>query len=170
VFQALSRTVQNIRATAVGTMSAPLKESVSGGGVEVGAETTPIMHPRRPKSAGSTTAPSVDSAATKSGHHHHHHSAEVPPSLNRSRTPPPTTTMTKVAQPKPIRISRSGGTTGGRLGGGSVFSHFSGGMNPHNNLLFDSMVSPSSSDPFVVSSLRDDSRMNLSGRRARDFF
>ena len=130
VFQALSRTVQNIRATAAETMTPLL-------GVEVGGVETPIT-PRRQKSA--IFNPSVDSAAkTEDG------ANPLPQPQASTRTTP-----TKIAQPKPIRIasSKSGGG-----GGGNVFS--------------DS-VSPSSSDPFVVSSLRDESRMRV--RRARDFF
>lgn len=148
VLQALSRTVQNIRATAAGTIT-PLKGPI---GVEVGSETTSIAPPR-PKSAIST--PSVDFA----GKLDHRADSSSP---SRPQTPPPST-ITKMAQPKPIRMSRSTGGGRGKLPGRTKTNS--------NNMLFDS-VFPSSLDPFV-GSLRDESRMGLGGRvrdRARDFF
>jgi hypothetical protein len=150
VFQALSRTVQNIRGTIT-----PLRGPLGVGGVEVGTE-TPNTSPHRQKSA--TLTPSVDSAAKSDGHS---------PSPSQPQTPP---TAKRIAQPKPIRITRSHDGGGGR---GNVLPHFSGRTNS-NNMLFDP-TSPSSSDPFVVSSLRDESRMTrtLSGRvrdRTREFF
>jgi len=134
VFQALSRTVQNIRTTAAETMTPLLGVEVSGGG---GVE-TPIT-PRRPKSA--IFVPSVDSTAKTD------HGSANPP---RPQTPSPTTTRTptKIAQPKPIR------TTSSKSGGGA------------GNVFLDS-VSPT--DPFVVGSLRDESRMRIRDR-SRDFF
>ena len=132
VFQALSRTVQSIRATAVGTMVP------SNGPLGVGVEDET---PCRPKSAIFTIAPSVDFAAKGDP-------------LPRPQTPP---TTTKIVQPKPIRISRSND-------GGRNALPPSGWMNPNNG-----PMSPSSSDPFVVSSLRDES-MGRVRDRARDFF
>ena len=123
VFQALSRTVQNIRATAAETMTPLL-----GAGEAVGVVETPIT---RQKSAIFT--PSV-ALATKTDHDDTY--PRFQPQTPTKRSP------TKISQAKPIRItsSKSG----------------------------DSM-SPGS-DPFVVSSLRDESRMRVSRDRARDFY
>lgn len=128
VFQALSRTVQNIRATAAETMTPLL-------GIEVSGVETPIPH-RRQKST-----PSVDDSAAKADD-----GANLP-----AQPQTPTRTPTKIAQPKPIRIASS--NSRGRGGGGNGFLD---------------TLSPSNSDPFVASSLRDESRMRI--RRARDFF
>lgn len=152
VMQALSRTVQNIRATAVGSI-APLKGPI---GVEDGSE-TPTPPPRQ-KSA--ILAPVVDHAAKPD-----HRADSLSP--NRSQTPPPSTN-TKIAQPKPIRLSRS--NEGGGEGRGR--GQFPGWKRmSSNNVLFD-YVSPRSLDSFA-GSLRDESRMTLGGRvrdHAPDFF
>ena len=130
VFQALSRTVQNIRATAAETMTPLLGPSEAVGGVVE----APIT---RQKSAIFT--PSVDFVAK----------ADQDDANSRPRQPQPPTptkrTPSKTAQPKPIRIASS-------KSGDSVSSN---------------------SDPFVVSSLHDESRMRVGislRDRARDFF
>lgn len=92
VFQALSRTVQNIRATAM----TPLL-----GAEVVGVVETPVT-PRRHKSAIFTT-PSVDSAA-KTDHDDANPRSPQPqpqPQTPTKRSP------TKMAQPKPIRMASS---------------------------------------------------------------
>ena len=127
VFQALSRTVQNIRATAAETMTPLL-----GASEVVGVVETPITGQ---KSAIFT--PSVDFAARTDDHG----VANPRPPQPQPQTPRKRSS-TKVAQPKPIRIasSRSGES-----------------MSP-------------GSDPFVVGSLRDESRMRVTRDRARDFY
>lgn len=124
VFQALSRTVQNIRATAAETMTPLL-----GATEVVGVVEAPIT---RQKSA--IFIPSVDFAARTDN--------PWPEPQHQPQPQTSTRTSTKIAQPKPIRIasSRSGDS-----------------------------VSPSS-DPFVASSLRDETRMRVSRDRGRDFF
>ena len=129
VFQALSRTVQNIRATAAGTIT-PLK------GIDVGAETQ--ISPRRQKSGIFSVAP----FATKDN-------GTDPPS--RSQTP-----NLKIAQPKPIRIASPN-----KGDGENVLRHPSSWANL--SLSHDAV---SGSDPLIVSSLRDESRMSHS--RVRD--
>ena len=128
VFQALSRTVQNIRATAAETMT-PLLGTSEVGVVDVA--------PRLQKSA--IIIPSVDFAAKTEDHFANPQPQPQPQPQTPTRRSP-----TKIAQPKPIRIasSKSGG---------------------------DSIMSPGS-DPFVASSLRDESRMRVTRDRARDFF
>lgn len=93
VFQALSRTMQNIRATA-GSMKGPL------GGVEVGADTPIFSHSRRQKSgifSFGDFAAKDDSAVSR-----------------------PQTPTRDVVQPKPIRIA-SNGASGGGGGGRNVY-------------------------------------------------
>ncbi|KAF8806118.1 hypothetical protein BYT27DRAFT_7168420 [Phlegmacium glaucopus] len=145
VFQAFSRTVQNIRATAAGTMT-PL---IGPLGLEVGAES--LISPRRRKSVSPTAA-------------------AYSPSKDDHTDPPPRphSPTTKIAHPKPIRIVNPDDK-----GGVNVLSHLSTWAN--SNVIFDPV---SGSDPFIVSSLRDESyiqrmshgrvRDELSG--ARDFF
>ena len=131
VLQALSRTVQNIRATAAETMT-PLLGSAEA----VGVVETPIT---RQKSAIFT--PSVDFVAKADQLEDGANSrqSQPQPQTPTKRTP------SKTAQPKPIRIASS-------KSGDSVSS---------------------SSDPFVVSSLHDESRMRVGislRDRGRDFF
>ena len=133
VLQALSRTVQNIRATAAETMT-PLLGSAEA----VGVVETPIT---RQKSAIFT--PSVDFVAKadqlEDGANSRQSQSQPQPQTPTKRTP------SKTAQPKPIRIASS-------KSGDSVSS---------------------SSDPFVVSSLHDESRMRVGislRDRGRDFF
>jgi hypothetical protein len=129
VFQALSRTVQNIRATAAETMTPLLGAAEVVGGV---VETTPIVR----QTGSAIVTPSVDFAAKTD-----HDGANNPKPQPQPQTPTRTPTK-KIAQPKPIRIatSKSGDS-----------------------------VSPSS-DPFVVSSLRDETRTRVCRDRGRDFF
>ena len=131
VLQALSRTVQNIRATAAETMT-PLLGSAEA----VGVVETPIT---RQKSAIFT--PSVDFVA-KADQLEDGANSRQPQSQPQT---PTKRTPSKTAQPKPIRITSS-------KSGDSVSS---------------------SSDPFVVSSLHDESRMRVGislRDRGRDFF
>ena len=124
VFQALSRTVQNIRATAAETMTPLLGTTEVVGLVE-----TPI---NRQKSV--ILTPSIDFAA-KTDHD----------GANPRPQPQPKTavrTPTKTAQPRPIRVASSRSGDSVSLG----------------------------SDPFVVGSLRDETRMRVSRDRGRDFF
>ena len=140
VFQAFSRTVQNIRATAAGTMT-PL---IGPLGLEVGAETLISSH-RQNAVTHIDAAPAADSPS-KDDH------ADLP-----SRPEMPSTM--KTAQPKPIRIVSSNDE-----GGGNVLSHLSTWAN--SNVLFDPV---SSSDPYIVSSLRDESYIQrISHGRDRD--
>ena len=141
VFQALSRTVQNIRVTAAETMTPLLGAAAAA---EVGVVETPIT-PRRPKSAISASAKTDDDD----------HGAANPrlPQLQPQPQPqtPTKTTPTKVIthHPKPIRIVNTSSKNGDH-----------------------SSMSPPNSDPFVVSSLRDETRMRVSirDRGGRDFF
>ena len=90
VFQALSRTVQNIRATAAETMTPLL-----GTAEVVGVVETPVTGQ---KSA--ILTPSVD-LVTKTDHDGAANPRSQPP------TPPSRRTATKISQPKPIRVSSS---------------------------------------------------------------
>ena len=101
VFQALSRTVQNIRATAAETMTPLLGTAEVGGGV---VETTPIT---RQKSAIFTP---VEFAAKTTNHHDGSNPRPPQPQTPTKRTP------TKISHPKPIRIASS------KSGGDSVVS------------------------------------------------
>jgi hypothetical protein len=127
VFQALSRTVQNIRATAAETMTPLL-----GAGEAVGVVEAPIT---RQKSAIFTPLAAKTDYDDDDANSRPH--PQPQPQTPTKRTP------TKMSQAKPIRItsSKSG----------------------------DSTLSPGS-DPFVVGSLRDESRMRVGRDRARDFY
>ena len=124
VFQALSRTVQNIRATAAETMT-PLLGT---------AEVVGVVEPPVTRQKSAIYTPSVDFTAKSD-------LDGANPRPPQPQTPTKRTPM-KVAQPKPIRMasSKSGDS-----------------------------VSPNS-DPFVVSSLRDEPRMRVTRDRGRDFF
>ena len=146
VFQALSRTVQNIRATAAGTMT-PLTGPLG----EFGAET--FTSPRRQKAVNHTVTPAADSAPK-------HDHVDAPSLTHRPQTP------TKIVRPKPIRIA------GADSEGGNILPHLSAWAK-NTNMLIDPA---SGLDLFVPGSLRDESRMPHSwgrderGRTTRDFF
>jgi len=130
VFQALSRTVQNLRATAAETMTPLL-----GSAEVVGVVETPVT---RQKSAIFTPSEDFTAKTDHDGVANPRPQSQPQP---QPQTPTKRPTM-KVTQPKPIRMasSKSGDS-----------------------------VSPNS-DPFVVSSLRDEPRMRVTRDRGRDFF
>ena len=146
VFQAFSRTVQNIRATAAGTMT-PLTGPLG----EFGAET--FMSPRRPKAACRPITPAADSAPK-------HDHVDAPSLTHCPQTP------TKIVRPKPIRIA------GTDSEGGNILPHLSAWAK-NTNMLIDPA---SGLDLFVPGSLRDESRIPRSwgrderGHTTRDFF
>ncbi|KAF8165772.1 hypothetical protein B0H34DRAFT_763197 [Crassisporium funariophilum] len=143
VFQALSRTVQNFKATASGTMS-PLRGPFGTETTATDIETS-ITPPRQ-----SNIASLVSPLPSAHG---------VPPSLAAIDTLTPSQPQTparRIIQPKPIRVASPSR-------GGTVLPNLSSWA--ASNIIFDPV---SGSDPFIASSMRDESYVQRMSRGTKD--